>query len=151
MFLFRCFRCRRPTDIEHPQRGPQRVADEPPSTAVKRFEWHEVEKLTGNFTAEVVGEGGFSTVYLAKLTKFGGGGGLETTAAIKIQRSSERLYRAFLQELDVLLHVTHPNIVKLLGYSDDRGEFKPLLTPAPPLSHFVSFSNELNFDFFELN
>ncbi|XP_020240946.1 probable receptor-like protein kinase At4g10390 [Asparagus officinalis] len=42
-----------------------------------------------------------------------------TLAAFKVQHSSERLYRAFLQERDVLLHATHPNIVELLGYSDD--------------------------------
>uniref|UniRef100_R7W5U1 Putative LRR receptor-like serine/threonine-protein kinase n=1 Tax=Aegilops tauschii TaxID=37682 RepID=R7W5U1_AEGTA len=36
--------------------------------------------------------------------------------------SSERLHRAFRQELDVLLSLRHPHIVRLLGYCDERDE-----------------------------
>ena len=124
MFLRRCIVpscCRRGRDDA--ELG--LVADEPagpvkdaaaPKLAVRRFGWEEVEALTGGFTAAVIGEGGFSTVYLGKLPE-------SSPAAFKVQHSSERLYRAFLQERDVLLHIRHPNIVRLLGYSDDRGEF----------------------------
>ncbi|XP_008801797.2 salt tolerance receptor-like cytoplasmic kinase 1 [Phoenix dactylifera] len=85
--------------------------------AVRRYGWPEVESLTGNFTAEVIGEGGFSTVYLACLP-----GAASSLAAVKVLRSGERLHRAFLQELDVLRRLSHPRIVRLLGFCDDREE-----------------------------
>ncbi|XP_009382326.2 salt tolerance receptor-like cytoplasmic kinase 1 [Musa acuminata AAA Group] len=83
--------------------------------ALRRFRWAEVESLTGNFApAAVIGEGGFSTVYLACLAPDA------SPAAFKLQRPSERLHRAFRQELDVLIRLRHPYIVRLLGYCDDR-------------------------------
>jgi len=80
------------------------------STAVRQLSWAQVEAMTGGFTSAVVGEGGFSTVYLARL-----GGSL---AAVKVHRSSERAFR---QELDALLRVRHPHIVRLLAFCDQRG------------------------------
>ncbi|KAL6642828.1 hypothetical protein ACP70R_021009 [Stipagrostis hirtigluma subsp. patula] len=76
--------------------------------------WTQVEAMTGGFTSAVVGEGGFSTVYLARLS-----GAL---AAVKVHRSSERLHRVFRQELDTLLRVRHPHIVRLLGFCDQQEE-----------------------------
>ncbi|XAR48832.1 Non-specific serine/threonine protein kinase [Bertholletia excelsa] len=80
-----------------------------------RFEWDEVERIATNFS-QVIGSGGFSTVYLARLPD-------STAGAIKIySRSSERLNRIFKQELDILIRLRHDNIVKLLGYSDLQDE-----------------------------
>ncbi|XP_043694877.1 probable receptor-like protein kinase At4g10390 isoform X2 [Telopea speciosissima] len=91
------------------------------STVIKRFSWSEIEKFTMNF-AHVIGEGGYSTVYLGYFPDF-------SLGAIKIHCQSERLRHIFKKELEVLLHVQHKNIVKLLGYCDDRGvlllEFVP--------------------------
>jgi serine/threonine protein kinase len=78
--------------------------------AARQLSWAQVEAMTGGFTSAVVGEGGFSTVYLARLAG--------CLAAVKVQRSSERLRRAFRQELDALLRVRHPHIVRLLGFCD---------------------------------
>jgi hypothetical protein len=75
--------------------------------------WAQVEAMTGGFTSAVVGEGGFSTVYLARLS-----GAL---AAVKVHRSSERLHRVFRQELDALRRVRHPHIVRLLAFCDQQG------------------------------
>ena len=84
------------------------------STAVARqLSWAQVEAMTGGFTSAVVGEGGFSTVYLARLAG--------SLAAVKVHRRSERLHRAFRQELDALLRVRHPHIVRLLAFCDQRG------------------------------
>ncbi|KAJ6850634.1 protein kinase APK1A [Iris pallida] len=91
-----------------------KIVDE--SSSARQYSWAEVEALTAGFTAEVVGEGGFSTVYLGRLPAD------SKAVAVKVQRSSERLRRAFLQELDVLLHLRHPNIVRLVGYCADRDE-----------------------------
>lgn len=80
----------------------------------RRLSWAQVEGMTGGFTSAVVGEGGFSTVYLARLS-----GAL---AAVKVHRSSERLHRVFRQELDALLRVRHPHIVRLLAFCDQQEE-----------------------------
>ncbi|KAF7085294.1 hypothetical protein CFC21_088739 [Triticum aestivum] len=85
------------------------------SGRARRLEWAEVESVTGGFSSRVIGQGGFSTVYLASLTS-------SRLGAVKVQRSSERLHRVFRQELDVLMSVRHPHIVRLLGYCDKREE-----------------------------
>ncbi|GJN19888.1 hypothetical protein PR202_gb07203 [Eleusine coracana subsp. coracana] len=82
--------------------------------APRRLSLAQVEAMTGRFTSAVVGEGGFSTVYLARLS-----GAL---AAVKVHRSSERLHRVFRQELDTLLRVRHPHIVRLLAFCDQQEE-----------------------------
>lgn len=103
-------------------RTDSRVSDEPgggsadgKSGRVRRLEWAEVESVTGGFSSRVIGQGGFSTVYLASLSS-------SRLGAVKVQRSSERLLRVFRQELDVLVSVRHPHIVRLLGYCDEREE-----------------------------
>ncbi|KAL6652307.1 hypothetical protein ACP70R_011232 [Stipagrostis hirtigluma subsp. patula] len=83
--------------------------------AARQLAWAEVESYTGGFSSKVVGHGGFSTVYLASLSS-------TRLGAVKVSCSSERLHRAFRQELDVLLSLRHPHIVRLLGYCDERDE-----------------------------
>jgi hypothetical protein len=83
----------------------------------RRLAWREVEALTGGFDeAAVVGRGGSSTVYLARLR-----GG--APVAVKVHRwcGGERRLRAFRQELGLLRRLRHPHIVALLAYSDDHG------------------------------
>ncbi|XP_042006348.1 probable receptor-like protein kinase At1g33260 [Salvia splendens] len=73
------------------------------------YAWEEIRKFTMDF-ATVIGYGGFSTVYLAQLSD-------SLTAAVKIQfRCTQRLNEAYKQELEILLRINHPYIVKLLGY-----------------------------------
>lgn len=79
------------------------------------FYWEDLHKLTMNLSF-VIGYGGFSTVYLARFPD-------SSTAAVKIQCSSERLNLAHKQELEILLHLHHPYIVKLLGHCHDRGTY----------------------------
>ena len=90
------------------------------SCQARRLEWAEIESVTGGFSSRVIGQGGFSTVYLASLTS-------SRLGAVKVQRSSERLHRVFRQELDVLMAVRHPHIVRLLGYCDERGDRKSVV------------------------
>ncbi|KAM0920382.1 hypothetical protein ACQ4PT_007535 [Festuca glaucescens] len=98
-----------------------RVAAEPAAweeeddCAARQMAWAEVESATGCFSSRVIGHGGFSTVYLASLSS-------SRLGAVKVHCSSERLHRAFRQELDVLLSLRHPHVVRLLGYCDDRDE-----------------------------
>ncbi|KAG6507705.1 hypothetical protein ZIOFF_033056 [Zingiber officinale] len=86
----------------------------------RRMGWAEVESATGKFSpSAVVGEGGSSTVYLARLPD-------SSLAALKLHRPCERLHHAFRLELDLLLRLCHPHIVRLLGYCDDRGPLSAL-------------------------
>ncbi|PUZ73671.1 hypothetical protein GQ55_1G005700 [Panicum hallii var. hallii] len=86
--------------------------------APRRLTWPEVEALTGGFDeAAVVGRGGSSTVYLARLRD-------GAPVAVKVHRwcGGERRLRAFRQELDLLRRIRHPRIVALIAYSDDHEE-----------------------------
>jgi Protein tyrosine and serine/threonine kinase len=103
-----------------------RVFDEPLNgysqtckETVRQFSWKEIESLTSRFTSAVVGEGGFSTVYLARVPCCLGS--TSNLAAVKVHRGSERLTRVFKLELDVLKQVQHPHIVRLLGFCEERG------------------------------
>ncbi|KAB5534885.1 hypothetical protein DKX38_017971 [Salix brachista] len=80
----------------------------------RKYSWSEIEKLSMNFS-QIVGSGGFSTVYLAHLSG-------SSIGAIKIHCQSDYLHRVFKQELDILLQLQHDNIVKLLGYCDNQDE-----------------------------
>jgi serine/threonine protein kinase len=99
-----------------------KVAEKGVEAGPRGLSWAQVEAMTGGFTSAVVGEGGFSTVYLARLS-----GAL---AAVKVHRSSERLHRVFRQELDALHRVRHPHIVRLLAFCDQQGGSSPLLASA---------------------
>jgi serine/threonine protein kinase len=79
----------------------------------RKYSWSEIERLSMNFS-QIVGSGGFSTVYLAHLPG-------SSIGAIKIHCPSDYLNRVFKQELDILLQLQHDNIVKLLGYCDNQG------------------------------
>lgn len=95
------------------------------ATCVKKFSWEEIRKRSKNFS-RVIGSGGFSTVYLARLPDSG-------LAAVKIQSAcTEMLARIHDQELQILLRLKHPNIVKLLGHCDDREEERVLLFEYAP-------------------
>ncbi|CAL5015676.1 unnamed protein product [Urochloa decumbens] len=85
------------------------------AAAARQLAWAEVEAATGGFSSRVVGRGGFSTVYLASLPS-------SRLGAVKVSCSSERLRLAFRRELDVLLSLRHPHVVRLLGYCDERDE-----------------------------
>ncbi|KAH9606520.1 hypothetical protein KSS87_018910 [Heliosperma pusillum] len=85
------------------------------SGLVKRYKWEEIEKYTMNFK-EVIGIGGYSTVYLAKFPN-------STLGAIKrYNNNSERLNQVFKSELEISQKLHHANIVKLLGYCDENDE-----------------------------
>ncbi|KAF8676755.1 hypothetical protein HU200_046804 [Digitaria exilis] len=121
-------RCCRPDDADDLEaRRPRAVAaphqllmasSKPQQQEPRWLVWREVEALTGGFDeAAVVGRGGSSTVYLARLSG--------DDVAVKVHRwcgGGERRLRAFRQELDLLRRLRHPHIVKLIAYSDDHEE-----------------------------
>ncbi|CAB4280365.1 unnamed protein product [Prunus armeniaca] len=89
------------------------MAGESGNFSVRKLSWDEIERSTNNF-CKVIGSGGYSNVYLARNPS--------GFWAIKINNGSERLNQVFKQELDILLHLQHPHIVKLLGYCDKQEE-----------------------------
>ncbi|KAG6405448.1 hypothetical protein SASPL_133037 [Salvia splendens] len=98
-------RCQSPASVAIAAATPQKYSN--PNLPLS---WDEIQSLTTDF-ATVIGYGGFSTVYLAQFRR--------SPAAVKVYCSSHRLHEAFKQELRILLHLRHPNIVKLLAYTDD--------------------------------
>ncbi|KAJ6423070.1 hypothetical protein OIU84_024074 [Salix udensis] len=96
--------------------GPEKEKDfdHGAQACVRKYNWSEIEKLSMNFS-QIVGSGGFSTVYLGHLPG-------SSLGAIKIHCPSDYLNRVFKQELDILLQLQHDNIVKLLGYCDVQDE-----------------------------
>ncbi|ESQ38521.1 hypothetical protein EUTSA_v10028779mg [Eutrema salsugineum] len=88
-------------------------------SGVTCYTWDDVKALTSNFS-RLIGSGGYSSIYMAR-------SGGSDKAALKVHVSSHRLYQIFRVELDILLRLQHPNIVKLLGYFDDSEENGALL------------------------
>ncbi|XP_042509908.1 salt tolerance receptor-like cytoplasmic kinase 1 [Macadamia integrifolia] len=84
------------------------------TSSVNRFTWKDMENVSRNFS-EIIGFGGFSVVYLAKFPD-------STLGVLKKHCDSQRHREVFKRELEVLLHIRHENIVKFLGYCDEKDE-----------------------------
>ncbi|GMJ14991.1 hypothetical protein HRI_005168400 [Hibiscus trionum] len=115
-FLLKFFRRRKPTaavggDDEEKGRD---LSVEEGKGCVKRFKWDEIKGFTKDFS-RLIGQGGFSNVYLANLSG-------SDLGAVKIHVGNDRLNQVFKQELDILTRLRHNNIVKFLGYCDDQEE-----------------------------
>ncbi|KAE8662719.1 putative receptor-like protein kinase [Hibiscus syriacus] len=87
------------------------------------FKWDEIKDSTKYFS-RLIGQGGFSNVYLANLSD-------STLGAVKIHVRNDRLNQVFKQELDILTRIRHDNIVKFLGYCDDQEEGATVLEYVP--------------------
>ncbi|MCI18399.1 LysM receptor kinase K1B, partial [Trifolium medium] len=71
------------------------------------FSYEELAKATDGFSeANIIGRGGFGSVYYAELRN--------EKAAIK--KMDMQASKEFLAELKVLTHVHHLNLVRLIGY-----------------------------------
>ncbi|KAL2543748.1 putative receptor-like protein kinase [Forsythia ovata] len=123
-FLKFKLRCKRTVDrVAASEHGNHHDGHDGFKSSARRYTWDHLQKHTMNFSS-VLGYGGFSTVYLARFPD-------STMGAVKIHSQSDRLNQAFKQELDILLHLQHDNIVKLLGYCDDPDEGFLVLEYAP--------------------
>ncbi|PPR84790.1 hypothetical protein GOBAR_AA35918 [Gossypium barbadense] len=119
-FLFRFLKLRKlrrskPTSAAQPEETESKGKDSVDGGGegfVKKFSWDEIKNVTKDFSL-VIGQGGFSNVYLANLS------GNSRQGAVKVHIGGDRLNQVFKQELDILLRLRHDNIVKLLGYCND--------------------------------
>ncbi|KAJ8442038.1 hypothetical protein Cgig2_007876 [Carnegiea gigantea] len=75
----------------------------------RKFTWDEIVAATSSFSEEFkIGMGAFGTVYKCKLH--------HTTMAVKVLHSKHSATnKQFLQELEILSSIRHPNLLLLLG------------------------------------
>ncbi|XP_052200097.1 receptor-like protein kinase FERONIA isoform X3 [Diospyros lotus] len=86
---------------------------------IRAFSFSELRKATGNFTLDrLLGEGGFGKVYkgwLAEKTPLQNG--RSSVIAVKVGNShSVQGFNEWEREINILSRLSHPNVVKLLGY-----------------------------------
>ncbi|XP_062081538.1 probable serine/threonine-protein kinase PIX13 [Humulus lupulus] len=90
-----------------------------PTSNLRTFSFAELKTATKNFRADtVLGEGGFGKVYKGWLDeKTSGKNGSSTVIAVK-KLNSESLqgFEEWQSEVNFLGRLSHPNLVKLLGY-----------------------------------
>ncbi|GMN34203.1 hypothetical protein TIFTF001_004562 [Ficus carica] len=85
----------------------------------RRFSYNDLASATNNFLGErKLGEGGFGAVYRGYLPD------LDTLVAVKkISRGSRQGKKEYLTEVKIISQLRHRNLVQLLGWCHDKGEF----------------------------
>ncbi|THU68357.1 hypothetical protein C4D60_Mb08t03060 [Musa balbisiana] len=85
----------------------------------KRFAYQELADATRNFSEEEkLGEGGFGSVYRGFLKDS------KLEVAIKrISRGSKQGRKEYVSEVKIISRLRHRNLVQLVGWCHDRGEF----------------------------
>ncbi|XP_059460251.1 L-type lectin-domain containing receptor kinase IX.1-like [Corylus avellana] len=85
----------------------------------RRFSYNELASATHNFSNErKLGQGGFGAVYKGYLTD------LDTLIAVKkISRGSKQGKKEYITEVKIISRLRHRNLVQLIGWCHDRGEF----------------------------
>ncbi|KAG9440112.1 hypothetical protein H6P81_020277 [Aristolochia fimbriata] len=90
-------------------------------TGPRRFSYKELVLATNNFSEEgKLGQGGFGGVYRGTLNN---SGVLETLAVKKISRGSRQGKKEYVTEVTVISRLRHRNLVRLIGWCHDYGEF----------------------------
>jgi serine/threonine protein kinase len=85
----------------------------------RRFSYNDLASATYNFSNErKLGEGGFGAVYKGYLTD------LDIPIAVKkISRGSKQGRKEYITEVKIISRLRHRNLVQLIGWCHDRGEF----------------------------
>ncbi|KAL5705503.1 non-specific serine/threonine protein kinase [Ranunculus cassubicifolius] len=88
-------------------------------TGPKRFHYNELVVATNNFAEEgKLGEGGFGGVYRGDLTDPTMG-----VAVKRVSRESRQGKKEFVSEVKIISQLRHRNLVQLIGWCHERGEF----------------------------
>lgn len=102
--------------------NPEEVEDLRRSVSAKPlivFTFNELKTITGNFRHDfMLGRGGFGSVYKGYISEDLREGLVPITVAVKIHDgdNSHQGHREWLAEVIFLGHLSHPNLVKLVGY-----------------------------------
>ncbi|KAJ4714597.1 putative Kinase [Melia azedarach] len=85
----------------------------------RRFSYMDLASATNNFSENrKLGEGGFGAVYRGYLID------LDMTVAVKkISRGSRQGKKEYITEVKTISQLRHRNLVQLIGWCHDRGEF----------------------------
>ncbi|KAJ4714599.1 putative Kinase [Melia azedarach] len=85
----------------------------------KRFSYEDLILATRNFSKErKLGEGGFGAVYKGYLMD------LDMSIAVKkISRGSKQGRKEYITEVKIISQLRHRNLVQLIGWCHDKGEF----------------------------
>ncbi|XP_072986498.1 L-type lectin-domain containing receptor kinase IX.1-like [Typha latifolia] len=85
----------------------------------RRFTYSELADATNNFAAQgKLGEGGFGAVYKGLLKDLG----LEV-AIKRISKGSKQGRKEYIAEVKIISQLRHRNLVELVGWCHDRGDF----------------------------
>ncbi|XXG63577.1 hypothetical protein AAC387_Pa05g1732 [Persea americana] len=88
-------------------------------TGPKRFTYSELSVATNNFSEDgKLGEGGFGGVYRGFLSELN-----SNIAVKKVSRSSNQGKKEYVSEVKIISQVRHRNLVQLLGWCHERGDF----------------------------
>ncbi|KAJ7953490.1 Lectin receptor kinase [Quillaja saponaria] len=85
----------------------------------KRFSYRDLVLATNNFSSErKLGQGGFGAVYRGYLVD------VDMAVAVKkISRGSRQGKKEYITEVKIISRLRHRNLVQLIGWCHDRGEF----------------------------
>ncbi|EOX98620.1 Concanavalin A lectin protein kinase family protein isoform 4 [Theobroma cacao] len=88
-------------------------------TGPKRFSFAELVRATNNFAEEgKLGEGGFGGVYKGFLSS------LNSSIAVKrVSRISKQGKKEYIAEVKIITKLRHKNLVQLIGWCHEKGEF----------------------------
>ncbi|GAA0161901.1 hypothetical protein LIER_43583 [Lithospermum erythrorhizon] len=94
-------------------------------SSLREFSYAELRAATRNFRSDtVLGEGGFGKVYKGWLDEKGSSksGSGSAIAVKKLNSESEQGFEEWQSEIQFLGNISHPNLVKLIGYCLDDKE-----------------------------
>ncbi|XP_071688475.1 putative receptor-like protein kinase At5g39000 [Rutidosis leptorrhynchoides] len=84
-----------------------------------RISLEDIAKATQNFHDDnCIGKGGFGNVYIGKVSKVDG---FDTIVAKRLDTRGGQGEKQFRNELQILFNYKHENIIRLLGYCDEKG------------------------------
>lgn len=85
----------------------------------RRFSYRELSQATKNFSEdEKLGEGGFGGVYKGFFS------GLNLEVAVKrVSRGSKQGKKEYISEVKIISRIRHRNLVQLIGWCHEKGEF----------------------------
>ncbi|WOL14411.1 hypothetical protein Cni_G23191 [Canna indica] len=88
-------------------------------TGPRRFSYRELAAATSDFSEKrLLGEGGFGGVYKGVLNQSG-----REVAVKKISSKSKQGRKEYASEVKIISRLRHRNLVQLLGWCHERGEF----------------------------